>query len=76
MTRKAILTILASLFLLPIFACHSGPKEPSQAEKERLEKDYQKTIQQMRQMTEGNKAVLDGKKLPQKPAHTPPPKGQ
>ena len=66
MTRKVILNIFASLLLLSIVACNNGPKEPSQAEKERLEKEHQKTVEQMRQMTEGNKDVLDGKKPPKK----------
>jgi hypothetical protein len=76
MTRKVILHIFASLLLLPIVACNNGPKEPSRAEKERQEKEYQKTVEQMRQMTEGNKDVLDGKKPPKKqPTPVMPPPG-
>jgi hypothetical protein len=45
MTRKVILHIVASLLLLPIVACNNGQtpdQQPRQAERERLEKEYQK----------------------------------
>jgi hypothetical protein len=79
MIRRSLVTAFLFLFLWPILACNSGPKEPSQAEKERQEKEYQKTVEQMRQMTEGNKDVLDGKKPPKKqatPVTSPPGDGR
>jgi hypothetical protein len=78
MTRKVILNIFASLLLLPIVACNDGHKQdeqPSQAERERLEKEYQKEMKKLRELTEkGVTDTLNGKKPEQhgvKPTPTP-----
>jgi hypothetical protein len=76
MTRKAILNIFASLLLLPIVACNNSSnqdQQPSQAERERLEREYQKSIQQLRKMTEGTTETLDGKTPPHQPQKHPMP---
>ena len=78
MTRKVVLNIFASLLLLPIVACNNGQnqdQQPSQAERERLEKEYQKEMKKLRELTEdGVTDTLNGKKPPQqgaKPTPTP-----
>ncbi len=83
--KKITVIVCVTMATLSLISC--SPKQqqeepqPSKAEQERQEKEYQKSMEDLRKMTEGSKAVLDkaprqqpntAKPQPQKqPAQTP-----
>lgn len=71
MIRRILVASILVLWLLFIPGCNNGPKQPSKAEQERIEKEYQQEIEKMRNLTErGVTDTLNGKK-PAKASPTP-----
>lgn len=74
---KTILTICFFLLSLTLIECSSGKKQqsqpPTQANQERIEKEYQQNLEKLRELTSGTKETLDGKPVP-KATKSPRPK--
>ncbi len=76
---RTILTICFFLLSLTLIQCSSAKKQdsqpPTQADQERIEREYQQNLEKFRELTSGTKETLDGKPVP-KATKSPRPKPQ
>jgi hypothetical protein len=75
--KNSLIVVCLATATLSLVSCtgQKQPEQPSKAEQERMEKEYQKSMEQVRKFTEGSKEVLD--KMPQQqpvPSASPTPK--
>jgi hypothetical protein len=59
--KNLLIVVCLATAILSLVSCSSPkqPEQPSTAEQERMEKEYQKSMEQVRKFTEGSKEVLD-----------------
>jgi hypothetical protein len=74
MKKNAIWFLAVLLFLPPLMGCNGEQKKdqpPTDADQQRIEKEYQQNLDKLHELTSGTKQTLDGKRAPKA---TPSPK--
>ena len=73
MKKNAIWIMTVLVILLPLVGCNGEQKKnqpPTDADQQRIEKEYQQTLDKLHELTSGTKETLDGKRVP-KPTPSP-----
>ena len=67
MKTKTVFSVGLFLLALTLSGCSSAKKEsqpPTDADRQRIEKEYQQNIDKLHELTSGTKDTLDGKSAP------------
>ena len=75
MKKNAIWIMTVLVILLPLASCNGEQKKnqpPTDADQQRIEKEYQQNLDRLHELTSGTKETLDGKRVPKAtPSPTP-----
>ena len=75
MKKNALWIMTVLVILLPLAGCNGEQKKnqpPTDADQQRIEKEYQQSLDKLHELTSGTKETLDGKRVPKAtPSPTP-----